>query len=243
MKAFVAAKSFDVAAFDRVARERERRPCEADDGDVPRLELVAHDADRLERAAHRLVRRRSAEEVDVASRRDRVADQRPVALHEVEVEPHPDERREDVGEDDRGVEVERVDRQERHLRRELRRADDLEHRVLLADRPVLRLVAPGLAEQPHRRALDNQAATRAEEHRGRLGRVDHAGRRLRHGSALCHATLPTKNGPSRSRWSDVCFVFRIRWTMIDSGWSSGPRSPTTKSLSSRSRPWQARRMS
>ena len=46
---------------------------------------------------------------------------------------------------------------------------------------------------------------------------------------LCHATLPTKNGPSRSRWSDVCFVLRIRWTITESGCSSGPSRPTTKS--------------
>ena len=56
------------------------------------------------------------------------------------------------------------------------------------------------------------------------------------GIRLDQAFLPTKNGPSRSRWSDVCFVFRMRWTMIESGCSSGPRRPTTKSLSSRSRP-------
>ena len=53
---------------------------------------------------------------------------------------------------------------------------------------------------------------------------------------LCHATRPTKNGPSRSRWSDVCLVFRIRWTITERGWRSGPRSPTTKSLSSWSSP-------
>ena len=229
------------AALDRVARERERRSREADHGHVALLQLAPDDADRLERARHRLLRRRRAEHVDVAARRDRVADTRPVALHEVEVEAHPDERREDVREDDRRVEAERVDRQQGHLRRELRRADDLEHRVLLPDRAVRGLVAAGLPEEPDGRPLDRKTAAGAQEDRGRL---DLRGARVRIGyGLLCHATRPTKNGPSRSRWSDVCFVLRMRWTMIDSGWSSGPSRPTTKSLSSRSRPWHASRMS
>jgi hypothetical protein len=62
-------------------------------------------------------------------------------------------------------------------------------------------------------------------------------------SADCQTTRPTKKGPRRSRYSDVCCVLRIAWTTADSGNSSFPTSPMTKSLSLRSSPWQARRTS
>ena len=190
------------AALDRVARERERRPREPDDRDAARLELAAHDGDRLERAGHRLLRGRRRQHVDVARARDRVGDLRPVALHEVEVEAHADERREDVREHDRRVDAERLHRLERHLRRELGRPDQLEHRVPLPQCPVLRHVAARLAQEPDRRALGRQAAIGAEDERARLG-VGRRRRCLGQRGALCHATRPTKNGPRRSRWSDV----------------------------------------
>ena len=64
-------------------------------------------------------------------------------------------------------------------------------------------------------------------HRPRTGRRrrDHHPRRgslvRRHGGRrygmLCQRARPTKNGPSRSRYSDVCCVFRIVCTIADSG--------------------------
>ena len=51
-------------------------------------------------------------------------------------------------------------------RRELGRADQLEHGVALPDRPVLRLVATGLAQEPDRRALDGKPEAGAQEDRG-----------------------------------------------------------------------------
>ncbi len=123
----------------------------------------------LQRARHRLVGRRRGEQVDVAWCRDRVRDRRPVALDEVEVEPHPDEGREDVGEDDRSVDAEGVDGHEGHLSRELRRPDELEHRVLLAKGPVLGHVPPRLTEQPYGSPVGREPAVRAQDERGRLG--------------------------------------------------------------------------
>src|SRR6185503_3701105 len=64
-----------------------------------------------------------------------------------------------------------------------------------------------------------------------------------HYSELCQTARPMKNGPSRSRYSDVCCVFRMDWTIAESGYRSFPIKPTTKSLSSLSRPWQASRTS
>jgi hypothetical protein len=132
-----------------------------------------------------------AEEIDVARARDGIADPRTVALHEVELEPHADEGRKDVREHDRRIETERVDREERHLRGELRRCDELEQRVLLAERAVLGLIATACRR--------SQTGVRSTGSPRRL-----SGRRL------CHATRPTKNGPRRSRWSEVCFVLRMR---------------------------------
>ena len=53
---------------------------------------------------------------------------------------------------------------------------------------------------------------------------------------LCQTARPTKNGPRRSRYSAVCCVFLIACTIADSGYSSLPMRPMTKSLSSLSRP-------
>ena len=151
------------AALDRVAGERERGSGEADHRHAPRLELAAHDRDRRERPRHRLLRRRRPEQVDVPSARDRPLDPRAVALHEIELEAHADERREDVRKDDGRVHSERVHGQQRHLRRELGRADQLEHGVLLAQRPVLRHVAPRLPQQPDRSSLDRKPPTGSQE--------------------------------------------------------------------------------
>jgi hypothetical protein len=41
--------------------------------------------------------------------------------------------------------------------------------------------------------------------------------RVFYSNALCHTARPTKNGPRRSRYSDVCCVFLIDWTTADSG--------------------------
>ncbi len=106
-------------------------PGEPDHGDSARLELGSHEPDRVEgpaivSSAGGAASRSTSRAVEIGLR-----DPRPVALDEVELEPHADERREDVGEDDRGVDAERVDRHQRHLGCELRRADQLEHRVPL----------------------------------------------------------------------------------------------------------------
>ena len=101
------------------------------------------------------------------------------------------------------------DGHERDLRGELGRTNHLEHGVLLSQCAVLRLVAPRLPEKPNGSALDGKPLTRAKEGRSRLA-IRLCARCGGHAVLLCHATLPTKKGPSRSRCSDVCFVLRIR---------------------------------
>src|SRR6185312_10738213 len=100
-----------------------------------------------------------------------------------------------------------------------------------ADRRAEAIVASG---GPVERLLDQQAAFAG------AGREGHdAGGRL----ARQPIFRPMKKGPSRSRYSDVCCVFRIACTRAESGYRSLPINPITKSLSSRSRPWHASRIS
>ena len=116
-----------------------------------------------------------------------IPDPRPVALYEVEVEPHADERRQNVREDDRRIDAECVDRHERHLRGELGRPNHLEHRVPLAQRAVLGHVPTGLAQQPDGRSISRKPVARAEERRRRLGHVTL--RRPAYAVRLCPAIL------------------------------------------------------
>ena len=95
-------------------------------------------------------------------------------------------------------------RLERHLGAELGRARDLEERVAFAQSAVLGQRAPGLAHEPHRRALDLLAPQRADQERvghGRtLARVD-AGRSRRTPSPPARsasAGSPTSSTPPQA---------------------------------------------
>ena len=54
--------------------------------------------------------------------------------------------------------------------------------------------------------IGNTTAAAPNEHRSRLAT-----------SAACQTARPTKNGPRRSRYSDVCCVLRIAWITADNG--------------------------
>ena len=150
--------------LDEVARERERRAGEADERD---LELLAQELDRLEHIGQSLLRVDDAERVDLRAPRDRLVDDRPLALRELEGRAHRLEGQEDVGEEDGGVHAE-AERLQRHLRREVGVLADVEERVLLAKRPVLGHVPPCLAHEPHGSAVGGLTAARSQE------AVDHA---------------------------------------------------------------------
>ena len=130
--------------------DRDRLPCQwmlarqCDDDWIAIKKLLAQDANRLERAGHGLLGRRNPEQVDVARRGDRISDPRTVSGRELELEPHPDERRQDVREDDRGVEPECVDGEERDLRSQLGSRDELEQLVALAQSPIVGEISPRL---------------------------------------------------------------------------------------------------
>ena len=106
------------APFDRVAGERERGAGEADQRNVLG-QVGAGLRDRLEDEVERLGAFELDDAVDVVRLADRVVNLRAVAGGELEVEPHRFEDRQQVGEDDRGVDAEAVDGGAHHLAAEL----------------------------------------------------------------------------------------------------------------------------
>ena len=84
--------------------------------------------------------------------------------------PHRLGNDEDVAEQNGGIETEPADRLQRHLGGEFRRPDQFEERVLFLQRPVFRQRAPGLAHQPHGRAVHRQAAAGGEKTPAVVGR-------------------------------------------------------------------------
>ena len=128
-------------------------------------ELRPDEPDRLEHRRERLLDVRHAEPLDVGGAPDRPVDHRADALHELDVEPHPENRGHDVREHDGRVDAVPPHRLERHLGAELGLVRDLEERVALADRAVLRQRPPRLAHEPDGRALDGLAPRGADEKR------------------------------------------------------------------------------
>ena len=112
----------------------------------------------------------AAEAVNVARTRDAVPDARAIAVGERQLETHADERRQNVGEDDGRVEPEGADGLQCDLGGEFGRANDVEDAVSLAQGPVLRHVAPRLAHEPDRCALDRKPAAGSQEGGGGLRR-------------------------------------------------------------------------
>ena len=151
-----------VAAFNRIRSERERRAGEANQRHAI-MQLLLHDLDGLHDMRKRLARLEELQPVDVRRRFDRPLDLRAFALHEVEGESHRFERQQQIGKQNRGIHLDAPHRLQRHFGGELRRAADLEQRVLLADGAVLRHVAAGLAHEPDRRHIDGLPPARFEE--------------------------------------------------------------------------------
>ncbi len=122
---------------------------------------------------------------DVAAMSDAGAELRPGV--ELDRDTHRDERNQDVREENRRVEAEPLDRLRGHLRAELRRAADLEERVLLPDGPVFGKVTARLAHDPDRGLADRLVAARAEKGVGRSQR-----------RSLCHSSPPIDSSAASS---------------------------------------------
>ncbi len=88
---------------------------------------------------------------------------------ELEVEAHGGEGKQEVGEDDGGVDTEALGGGDGDFGGDVGRAADVEEGVVLADGHVLRHVAAGLAEEPDGRAVDGLAEAGAHEAAAALG--------------------------------------------------------------------------
>ena len=94
---------------------------------------------------------------------------------ELEVEAHGGEGKEEVGEDDGGVDAEALGGGDGDFGGDVGRAADVEEGVVLADGHVLRHVAAGLAEEPDGGAVDGLAEAGADEAAAALGMQGRAG--------------------------------------------------------------------
>ena len=146
---------------DQVGGQGERPAGEADEGDV---ELAAEDADRLQHVGDVGLGLQRAQPVEVGGGAERLGDDRPG--RQVDVDADADQRRDDVGEEDGGVDAEPAHRLHGDLGGQVGRGDDLEHAVALADRPVLGQRPSRLAHEPHRHLGHRLAPAGVEEGRG-----------------------------------------------------------------------------
>ena len=157
-----------VAALDCVRRERERRAGEADERHAAfqrALDLV----DRFEHVAELGARLEAADAREIRLASERRLDRRPLAAHEIERDAERRERQQQVGEQNRGVDVDAPHRLQRHFRRQFRRPTEIEQRIALAQRPVLAHVAARLAHEPDWSRVDRLPSAGCQESAARIG--------------------------------------------------------------------------
>ena len=153
------------AAFHRVAGEGEGGSAETDQRDTAAFQLPPGKPDGLEGEPGGLFDVGGGQSENVGFVSDRVVHDGALARLEAHFQAQSAQRREDIGEDDGGVQVERVDGLHGHLAAQLGLLDDLEHPVLLPEFPVLAHVASRLPHEPHRGPIDRLAPAGLQEAR------------------------------------------------------------------------------
>jgi hypothetical protein len=123
-------------ALDEVARDGERAATEANQRPLG-LEVAPHAPHGLEDRRRPCLWRSHPEPLDGSSRVDPLLHHRPDTLDELHLDPHSEDGRHDVREEDRGVDAVPAHRLQRHLGAKLGRPRDLEEAVPLSQRPVL----------------------------------------------------------------------------------------------------------
>ncbi len=147
---------------NHIGRNRPRRPAKADHRLVagerfPRQPHSLEDGPKLLGNAVRLKRT----EVGGKGRQLRA-----LALLKMHTLPKRVRNNENVGEDDRGIEIKPPHRLQRHLGREFRRKAELKEGThLLSQLAVFWKVAPGLPHQPDRRRIDRLASENPQQFR------------------------------------------------------------------------------
>ncbi len=124
-------------------------------------------------SASRGSKRRSA--IDVVGRLNRVLDRRAFAADEIEPDAHRFERQQQIGEEDRRVDVDAPNRLQRDFGGEIGRPTELEQRIPFAQRPVLAHVPAGLAHEPDGSRVDGLETAGAKKSGIRSRSVGHLG--------------------------------------------------------------------
>ena len=151
------------AALDHVGRHRPRAARKADQG-YAAAELAPHEPHRVHDVAQLALRVGHAEPSDVGRGLYRTRDARSLARFELETEVHRVRDRQDVREEDRGVEAETCERLQRHLAGELGcRAERKKAPGAFARRAVLGEIATCLPHHPDRRPGCRLAQQRAQQ--------------------------------------------------------------------------------
>ncbi len=104
-----------------------------------------------------------AQALDVGKRANGLMDDRAFASLELKGQSHAFEGQQQVGEDDRCVDVELLRGRDGNLGGELGLLADFEQGVVLADGLILRHIAARLTQEPYRRAIDGTAQAGADE--------------------------------------------------------------------------------
>jgi len=147
------------APFDQIARESERRPRKPDERN---LDLFFDHPQRGHHIAEPLFRIDHSKLFDLRHFANRLVNNRPLSFCKLERSPHRLKGEENIGEQNGGIDPE-AQRLKGDLSGELRIFAELEKGVLLAQRSILRHVAPRLAHHPHRRAVDGFTAACAQK--------------------------------------------------------------------------------
>src|SRR4051794_2891574 len=98
-----------MSAFDGVRRQRERRARKADEG-YASGELALDLLDGHQHVRERLPRLERLDRLQVCFRAEGTLDLRALALHEVEGDAHWLERKQEIGKEDRGIDLDPADR-------------------------------------------------------------------------------------------------------------------------------------
>ena len=156
------------AAFDQIARQRERRPCEPEQRNV---ELLAKETDSLQDVRNVQVRIERSQPSDVGFGADRLVHDRTAAGLDADGDANRRKGHHDVAEQDRGVHGHAAKRLQRDLGHELGMPAGLEDVAVASDPAVLGQITAGLPHEPHRRAIHRPPPARTQEAIGGNGRA------------------------------------------------------------------------
>src|SRR6185312_149555 len=149
-------------AFDRVRREREGRAGKADERHAAG-ELALNLTDRRQHVRQLLARLEFLYAGEVVFGAQRPFDLRAFAFEKVERNAHRLERQQQIGKQDRRVDVDAPDGLESDGGSEIRSAADVEQGMPLAERAILAHVSSRLAHEPDGRGVYRLSSTGLKE--------------------------------------------------------------------------------